>query len=78
MPGSILGIDNHLALAIDVAISSSYIPTAAACMPGPGPFMFWHKWSGGTIYHNISGPAGTIMSNINGPPRPLMAGPFMW
>ena len=49
MPGSILGIDNHLALAIDVAISSSYIPTAraAACMPGPGPFMFWHKWSGG-------------------------------
>ena len=43
MPGSILGIDNHLALAIDVAISSSYIPTAVACtdhlcfgISGPG------------------------------------------
>ena len=57
MPGSILGINNHLALAIDVAISSSYIPTAraAACMYARtqtiyvliGPFMFWHKWSGG-------------------------------
>ena len=31
--------------------------------------MFWHKWSGGTIYDNISGPAGPIMSNIIGPPR---------
>ena len=40
MPGSILGIDNHLALAIDLAISSNYIPTAAAFMPGPRPFMF--------------------------------------
>ena len=33
-----------------------------------GTFMFWHKWSGGTIYDNISGPARPIMSNINGPP----------
>ena len=78
MPGSILGIDNHLALAIDVAISSSYISTSVACMPGPGTFMFWHKWSGRIIYDNISGPARPIMSNINGLPGPLMAGPFMW
>ena len=40
--------------------------------------MFWHKWSGGTIYDNISGPAGPIMSNIIGPPGPLMAGPFIY
>ena len=39
--------------------------------------MFWHKWSGGTIYYNISGPGGPIMSNINGPPGPLMAGPYL-
>ena len=66
MPGSIyiLGIDNHLALAL----------YTDSCMHGPGPFMFWHKWSGGgTIYDNISGPTRPIMSNINGPP-----GPFMW
>ena len=70
MPGSILGIGNHLALAIDVAISSSYIPMHAGTRTIYvliGPFMFWHKWSG-----------GPIMSNINGPPGPLMAGPFMW
>ena len=34
MPGSILGIGNHLALAIDVAIQYIYVPTAAACMSG--------------------------------------------
>ena len=27
----------------------------------PGPVMSGHKWSGGTIYDNISGPAGPIM-----------------
>ena len=83
MPGSIyiLGIDNHLALAIYVAISSIYRQLDAwtrTIYVLIGPFMFWHKWSRGTIYDNISGPAGPIMSNINGPPRPLMAGPFMW
>ena len=57
MPGSILGIDNHsVALAIDVAISFIYTDS---CMYHEwtrtiyvliGPFMFWHKWSGGTNY----------------------------
>ena len=37
-----------------------------------GPFMFWHKWPGGTIYDNISGLGGPIMSNINGPSGALM------
>ena len=52
MPGSILGIDNHLALAIDVAISSIYRQLHAwtwIIYVLIGPFMFWHKWSGGTI-----------------------------
>ena len=39
-----------------------------------GPFMFWHKWSWGTTYANISDPGRPTMSSINGP---LMPGPFM-
>ena len=27
-----------------------------SCMHRPGPFMFWHKWSGRNIYVVISGP----------------------
>ena len=38
MPGSILGIDNHLALAIDVAISS--VSIYRQLHNAPGPFMF--------------------------------------
>ena len=67
----ILGIDNHLAIAIDVAISSIYQQLHAWTQTINvliGPFMFWHKWSGGTIYDKISVPAGPIMLNINDTP----------
>ena len=49
MPGSILGIDNHLALAIDVAISSIYRQL--------------HAWTR-TIYvlAYVSGPGGPFMT----------------
>ena len=61
MPGSIyiLGIDNHLALALYTDSCTDHL-----CFGISGP--------GGTIYDNISGPARPIMSNINGPPGPFM------
>ena len=49
MPGSILGIDNHLALAIDVAISSSYIPMQLI-------------WDPDHLCFGISGPGGPFMT----------------
>ena len=60
---SILGTDNHLTIAKDTAI----IPICQqlhACMHGPRPFMFYqdhtftfrYKWSGRTIYDNITSP----------------------
>ena len=71
-----ISIDNHLAIAIDVAISSIYRQLHAwtrTIYVLPGPFMFWQKWSRGTIYDNINGPGGPFMSNISGPPEPFMS-----
>ena len=44
MPSSVLGIDNHLALAIDVAMSSIY-DTNSCVHHRPGPFMFGSGYS---------------------------------
>ena len=75
LAGSILGIDNHLAIAIDVAISSIYRQLHAwtrTIYVLPGPFMSVHKWSGRTIYDNINGLGGPFMFDIIGPAGPLM------
>ena len=55
MAGSILGIDNHLALAIDVAISFSYIQTVVACMRAACRDL-------DHLYFGISGPGGPFMT----------------
>ena len=71
MPSS---IDNHLAIAIDVAISSIYRQLhtwTRTIYVLPGPFMFWHKWSGGTIYDNINGPGDHLCRTLMVPPDHL-------